>query len=239
MKKLFKLIKIIKTPHFLRGLFKGVPAATEHIKVLKNLNCDFIVDIGANKGQFALLVRSFFPTTKILSFEPLAEPANIFLALFKDDANVILHQIAIGSSADEALMHVSNRIDSSSLLPISARQTQLFPGTEENCVKRIKIAPLHFFSEDMEGVNGLLKIDVQGYELSTLRGCKKEFHRFSYIYVECSFVELYEGQSLAYEVIEYLNGNNFILVGVFNLYFDHNEVAIQGDFLFKKFSKEN
>ncbi|EQD29059.1 methyltransferase, FkbM family, partial [mine drainage metagenome] len=50
----------------------------------------------------------------------------------------------------------------------------------------------------------LLRLDVRGYELQALRGCEALLDRFRYVYCECSFVALYEGQALADEVIAWL-----------------------------------
>jgi Methyltransferase FkbM domain len=47
----------------------------------------------------------------------------------------------------------------------------------------------------------LLKLGVQGFERQALEGCRSLLSIFSYVYAECSFVELYAGQSLAHEVI--------------------------------------
>ena len=58
----------------MRALVKGSAAGTEHGLVLQGINSNFIVDVGANRGQFALVARKVFPKARILSFEPLAEP---------------------------------------------------------------------------------------------------------------------------------------------------------------------
>lgn len=47
----------------------------------------------------------------------------------------------------------------------------------------------------------LLKLGVQGFELQALLGCEDLLDRFAYVYVEYSFVELYEGQAFADAVI--------------------------------------
>ena len=52
------------------------------------------------------------------------------------------------------------------------------------------------------------------------------------LYVECSFVELYTGQALAHEVIAWLAGRGFVLKGVYNMGYDDQGRAVQGDFLF-------
>jgi len=73
---------------------------------------------------------------------------------------------------------------------------------------------------------------VQGFELEALRGCADLLECFAYVYAECSFVELYTGQALAHEVIDWLARHCFILTGLYNISYDKNGKAIQGDFLF-------
>ena len=46
--------------------------------------------------------------------------------------------------------------------------------------------------------------DEQGFELTALQGCEELLDRFEWVYAECSFIELYEGQALADEVIAWL-----------------------------------
>jgi hypothetical protein len=45
-------------------------------------------------------------------------------------------------------------------------------------------------------------------------------------------VELYTGQALAHEVIDWLARHCFILTGLYNISYDKNGKAVQGDFLF-------
>ncbi len=78
----------------------------------------------------------------------------------------------------------------------------------------------------------LLKLDVQGYELQALRGCETLLDAFAWVYCECSFVELYQGQALADEVIAWLRARGFALLGAYNMAFDHAGRAVQADFLF-------
>ena len=99
-------------------MLNRVLAGTEHRHVFKT-NLETVVDIGANRGQFALAVRRWAPKARIVSFEPLNDAANTFRNVFKKDSGVILHQAAIGPQAGEATIHVTAADDSSSLLPIS------------------------------------------------------------------------------------------------------------------------
>lgn len=218
----------------MRALKIGVAAGIEHKKVLMSLNnISIIIDIGANKGQFALISRHFFPDAKIISFEPLEKPARLYQSVFLEDKNAILHQVAIGTEVTEKIIHVSGKDDSSSLLPISSLQNDMFPGTAEVDLLKIKVAPLHNFILSSEiQFPALLKIDVQGYELKALKGCEDLLENFNYIYVECSFMELYEGQSYAQDVIIYLEQQDFVLKGTYNMSYDKKGNAVQADFLF-------
>lgn len=169
----------------------------------------------------------------MFAFEPISGPAARFGKVFQGDSRVMLHQAAIGPETDEATIHVSAADDSSSLLPISQVQQRLFPGTGEVRTETIKVGRLVDFVSAKEIAGpALLKLDVQGFELEALRRCEYLLGRFSQVYEECSFVELYSGQSLAHEVIAWLGERGFVLKGVYNMSYDRNGRAVQGDFLF-------
>ncbi len=239
MNKIRKMTKIIQTNYYLRMLlFYRVAAGVEHHKLgeyFHNETIRTIIDVGANRGQFAIVARQCFPKAKIVSFEPLKEPAILFRRVFQSDPNVTLHECAIGQREEEAIIHVSKADDSSSLLHISSTQTNLFPGTGEKEIRAIQVKPLDSVlrAADIKKP-ALLKMDVQGFELQALEGCRSLLSSFSYVYVECSFVELYSGQSLAHEIIDFLKTFGFILSGVYNVYYDKKGMAVQGDFLFSK-----
>jgi len=207
----------------------------EHERVLSGLDCRTVVDIGANRGQFALVARRRLPQARILSFEPLPAAAATFRAVFAGDDRVTLHEVAIGPAPGNATIHISRRDDSSSLLPITSAQVALFPGTAEVATDIVRVAPLREFIPAAKiEAPALLKVDVQGYELQALRGCEDLLSRFAYVYVECSFVELYASQALAGEVIAWLRERGFRLRGVHNMDYDRDGRAIQADFLFAR-----
>lgn len=202
--------------------------------MLDALDCRTVVDVGANRGQFALAARHRWPAARIVSFEPLDKPAVVFRKVFAGDELVTLHTAAIGPTEELGTMHLSGRDDSSSLLAITKLQNAVFPGTAEVGTVRVRVAPLAaFLDEATIGVPALLKIDVQGYELEVLRGCAPLLGRFDRIYCECSFVELYRGQSLAGTVVDWLAARGYTLSGVFNATYDRGR-AIQADFLFAR-----
>lgn len=228
-----KLSQIISDPFLVLALIKGAAAGTEHRWVLQEFNFDFIIDVGANCGQFALISRKVFPRAKIHSFEPLEEPAQIFKKIFGNDPNIILYPYAIGREKTTATIHVAKEDDSSSLLPVAEAQSSMFPGATEKETRQVTVLPL---SQALGNTSippaSLLKMDVQGFELEVLKGCEDILNKFSHLYIECSFIELYEGQALAHQIIAWLEQRSFILCGVYNMYYQKNGMAVQGDFLF-------
>lgn len=230
-----KLAAILRVSTWREALRRHqVAAGSEHLLVLRQFNgCRTVVDIGANRGQFALVARRCFPDARIVSFEPLPGPAAIFRRVFAQDHAVILHEAAVGPHAARSTMHVSARDDSSSLLPIAALQSAMFPGTAEVSTTEVSVASLNAFIDAADiAAPALLKLDVQGFELEALAGCEPLLSLFDWVYCECSFVELYATQKLAADVIEWLSDRGFRLQGMFNPAYDSEGRAIQADFLF-------
>lgn len=235
LRQIIKAFRCCKLPLHRRALWSGVAASIEHEQLLKSLNFNTIIDIGANRGQFSLLARGCFPFANIISFEPLPEPAKIFKNIFSADIQTKLFETAIGPETKETVMHLSARDDSSSLLAISSLQEENFPGTNEIGTVNIKVAPLDNFLNQSDIIGpALLKLDVQGFELEALTGCESFLENFDMIYCECSFIELYSSQKLAKDIILWLSNRGFHLEGVYNTSYDIFGRAIQADFLFRR-----
>jgi FkbM family methyltransferase len=229
-----KIIRTLWIREYRVALLRArVFASTEHDRIIDELALGTIVDIGANRGQFALCVRRLYPRAKIFSFEPLQKPAETYRKLFANDHNVRLFNRAIAAEAGSAAMHVSRWDVSSSLLPFAQAQHDNFPFTEESRRETVSMSTLSdcLDRDSIEGT-ALLKLDVQGYELMALRGCEDLLAKFSYVYVEASFIELYVGQGLATDVIAYLFTKGFKLICVANPSKGNARRPIQADFLF-------
>jgi len=235
LRQVRKVFGLAGTPLYRRGLAQGIAAAIEHAPLLVALRPSFVVDIGANVGQFSLAVRQHCPLTPIVAFEPLPRAAARYRRLFAGDGATRLEQVAVGATAGDATMNVSRRGDSSSLLPIGPLQTMTFAGTERVGTELVTVAPLSAYLTTADIPAGaLLKIDVQGYELPVIEGCGALLAAFDHVYVELSFIELYEGQALAGEVMARLEILGFRLTGLRCATIDAAGAIIQADFLFTR-----
>ena len=236
MRRFAKLRAILMVGPYRAALLRHrVAAAVEHEAALGSLELRTVVDIGANRGQFSLFALHSFPDATIISLEPLSAPAARFRRVFAGERRVTLHHAALGQKSGQATMHVSGHDDSSSLLPITAVQAQLFRGTDEVRTETVRIGPLsEFLGTRSIDEPALLKLDVQGYELEALRACEELLERFAYVCAEGSFIELYEGQVLADELVAWLRGRGYALVCVYGTISDELGRTVQADMLFKR-----
>jgi len=228
-----RLMRLLGHRRYWKPLSRGVAASVEHNDVPFRRDHLTVLDVGASNGQFALFAEGRFPAAQILSFEPLKEPASTLRRVTGDRVRV--ETVALGSAAGLAEINVSGRDDSSSLLPIGERQVREFPGTARQSTATIEVSTLD------SAVNGsvarpcLLKIDVQGFELEVLKGAHEVLGQVDEALVECSFVELYEGQALADEVIAFMLDRRLRLAGVHGIVFSGDGEPVQADFLFRRY----
>ena len=236
--RLKKIFAILKSWTYLKTFLRlRVAPAIEHDH-LWGLGFETVVDVGANKGQFSLAASKHLGRSlKIFAFEPQATESKVFQSLFRTCPNVVLYEVAIGPRTREVSMNISKSKDSSSLLEITGLQNDLYPNTEKVSTEIIKERPLVSFlgAEQISGLS-LLKIDVQGYEKSVLEGSAGLLKEFDYLYCECSYVELYEGQTLAHDIIRELYEASFKVIGVYNTSYASDGASIQSDLLFQRFS---
>ena len=66
-----------------------------------------------------------------------------------------------------------------------------------------------------------------------------DLNLIKYVYIECSYIELYKNQPLFDEIKKYLEDLHFTLVKEVNLTLDSSGKKIQSDFLFTNNKKLN
>jgi FkbM family methyltransferase len=233
LKKTRKLLEALSNPKYWNGLRHGIAPTFEHKLALQGLNVRTVLDVGANRGQFSLLARCLYPAATIYAFEPLQRPAEQFRALFAGQANVHLFQVGIGEALGDTKMFVANDHHASSSILKAHKQSQIF-GSRETGEETVRVGRLNdFLPVDRLRPPCLLKIDVQGYELQVINGCREALPFVDYLYVECCYVELYARQALAHEILRRLGEFGFALRGTYNQHCDPKEGPVIADFLFQ------
>ncbi|MGE4339245.1 MAG: FkbM family methyltransferase, partial [Pigmentiphaga sp.] len=185
-------------------------------------------------GQFALYCLQSWPSVKVICIEPLPIPAATIQRLFPID-QVRLVRTAISDHTGVSPMYVTRADDSSSMLQVESSYALSSNHLSLDHVEEgINLDTLdRVLAEEILPQDTLLKIDVQGTEDKVLLGARAVLPKIRWIYVECSYQEIYVGQKLASWVVATLNEAGFELAGVYNQSVRGGGSAIQADFLFE------
>lgn len=186
------------------------------LSLLRRCNIDVVLDVGANRGQYAKnLIRSGFGG-RIISFEPLPDAFEILQSRSQKVPGWDAVPLALSSQAGEATLNIAGNSDSSSMHPMLQRHLQSAP--ESKYVDSITVQKDRLDKRIDQWVNRsdrtFLKIDVQGHELEVLEGSKDCFDRIVGLEIELSLVPLYEGQILWQEMIQRLDDQGFVLASI-------------------------
>jgi FkbM family methyltransferase len=230
--RLVKALRLARRPRLWRPAVRGTVASLEHADVPFRHDYATVLDVGSSRGQFALFALERFPRAHLRCFEPLEASREALVGVLAAERTTV-HPVAVGKNDGSAILHVSASDDSSSLLPIGRRQIAEFPGTEEQRTEEVSVRALDTLLDDIPRPS-LLKIDVQGGELDVLKGASRCLGSIDTVFVEASFVELYESQALATDVIVALAEHGFALTGVYGVARGRHGECLQGDFMFDR-----
>jgi FkbM family methyltransferase len=230
-----KLFGVLREPEYRHAVRHGVAASVEHEAIPLRSDFRTVLDVGANRGQFAVFAARRFPGATLFCFEPLPGAREQLVRAIKTPSRLRLSDVALGASTEAAEFHVSSADDSSSLPPISRRQSEAFPGTGERTTVTVQVRRLDEMLTAPElNTPVLLKLDVQGAELAVLEGAELLLPSIDAVLVEVSFVELYAGQPLADAVWAKLRESGFSCRGAWSMTYGPKRECLQGDFLFAR-----
>ncbi|MEJ2887935.1 FkbM family methyltransferase [Actinomycetospora aeridis] len=226
-----KLSRAVRHRSYLRALRRGVLASTENEDAKLSRGFATVLDVGANRGQFAVFARQNWPGARLVCFEPLAEAACRIREVV--DGPVEVHEVGVGAAPAVSTLHIAGRDDSSSLREIG-RQAEEFPGTASTGSREVPVVTLADHLDDDVARPVLLKIDAQGCEMDVLRGAGDGLDRVDEILCECSFVELYTGQALAGAIVAHLVERGFVLAHVSGMLLSAAGRPLQAEFTFRR-----
>lgn len=185
--------------------------------MLDSRRVDLVLDVGANRGQFAREIRAAGYRGTILSVEPLEHAHSELerVAAF-DPLWQVATRGAAGATEAQMQINVSANSVSSSMLPASARLRASAPGAAYIAQQMISVRRLDDIAAPALAAARapFIKIDTQGFEWQVLDGATTSLDRAVGLCVEASLVSLYEGQRLWFDVIERIEGIGFEVWGV-------------------------
>jgi FkbM family methyltransferase len=203
---------------------------------LQDLKIATILDIGANVGQFAGMIRAIIPGAMIYSFEPLEECFRELNARAPSLSPMQCFQYALGTEDGVVTMHRNDFSASSSFLPLAKGHRDAFPFAQRTTDIQIPVRSLDTIAPELTLKSPILmKADIQGYELKMLCGAPKTLSLVDVLILEISFVELYAGQPLFHDLYEHLQVRGFRYTGSLEQVNDPKSGAVlQGDLVFRR-----
>ena len=214
-------------------------ASLRRAYILQSKKINLLLDIGANKGTYAMKARRTGYKGLIISFEPLTKAFQILKRNAVSDPNWCCVQKAIGDTDGVAEINVSGHMTSSSLLTILDKHLEAMPDSAYVGTEKVSTACLDKALDDMKIIKDdkfiCIKADVQGYEKHVLRGAIKTLMRTKVIEIELTLVPLYEGGALYIDMVEHLERLGFSLVSIEPVFSDPKTgYVLQADGIFVK-----
>ena len=205
-----------------------------HLKS-KGINIQYVLDIGAYRGDFTETIHSVWSSAIVKQFEaderqkPFLQQNAYITLLGNTDGDVVNYYTieesdsisSTGSSIFKELTH------------FYTDKTTIIKQKETITIDTLD-SKYNFFGNWKD--YGLVKLDTQGSELLILEGAssflKKKIPRF--ILIECSWTQYNDGSPLLVDVINYLDKLDYRAKDIFDASYDNNGNLIQTDILFER-----
>lgn len=201
---------------------------------------DLLVDVGANRGQFARSARELGYAGVIVSLEPQAALARELRtrAARTDPAWHIIHG---GAGDSEAELVLQTYVDDTFSSLHHANQTAhqrfgglLAPGKSETVIVRPLDAWLAA-SPYAAASRVVLKTDTQGHDLAVLRGAPQTLAKAVTVLAEASLVPLYDSSATIEDLSGHLAAFGLRLGGAYAVSHDDRDLAaLELDCLFTR-----
>lgn len=194
-------------------------------ELLSKLHVDCVIDVGANEGQYARLLRRLGFAGQILSFEPNIEVFRVMQQAFAKDHAWRGFNCALGGSEGELDFHVFEHSQISSFLPGSERVHSRLVRTVKVPVRRLD-AFLPQILPEWSNKRIFLKCDTQGFDLEVVKGAEGTLGQVYGLQSEIAVQSLYEGMSRYLEALTFYESLGFVLIDLWL-----NNRTVEGDVL--------
>lgn len=186
-------------------------------KILLNRHAiDLVLDVGANKGQYAKKILDVGYRGDVISFEPLPSAfAELEIAAERNPQWTCVN-LAVGETNAEVFLNESANSQSSSILSMLPSHVAAAPESRYVAGQLVRMTRLDSYLRDRvhESSRVWLKLDVQGYERRVLEGATDTIPLVQVIETELSLIPLYASQQLMCDDIGYLADLGFRLVWI-------------------------
>jgi FkbM family methyltransferase len=160
------------------------------IYLLRLNSARWIVDVGANHGDFAEAATAFFPEANILLVEPVPQLHDeLQRRCARNGGKWLLEKCALGAEEAVLPLHVAADQDAiGSLAGFSPEYQRLNPQSEITQIScKVRQLDAVAVERKISGID-LLKIDVEGFEFEVVKGAVRALEFTRALIVEVSLV---------------------------------------------------
>lgn len=194
--------------------------------MLRQLDIDVTLDIGANEGGYHRLLREETGYTgRVVSFEPVPDVYARLARAAAGDPLWSTHQAALGDFDGELDIHVTRRSTMSSFLQRDDARLRdfgyahLLNVTEVIRTEPVTVRRLDSVFDDVvpgrRDARIFLKCDTQGFDMQVLAGAERSLAGVMALQIELSIRPIYAGAPGYIEVLQSLNDRGFDILGVY------------------------
>lgn len=197
---------------------KKSPTLESHLaNLVRQFRIDLVIDVGANTGQFGLLLREIGYKEYIYSFEPVKSVYQKLIANSHQDEKWKTFNLGISDHSGMAEINVFESSDFSSLLNINELAKSTFKKIGVGGKELINLETLDeaLANENLHGRRILLKMDTQGHDLSVFKGSEKTRANVVVMLSEISFQQIYDGMPSYLESLETYGSTGFVVTGLY------------------------
>jgi FkbM family methyltransferase len=189
---------------------------------------NIIFDLGANNGSIANKYKALFPAAAVYCFEPFPDVCERLREAVKSFSDVQVYEKAVAEKSGKHSFFVNKSVDTNSLL----RPQKIGLSSDEQVKNKFEIevdviSINEFCAEKNIDHIDILKMDIQGGELSALKGATDllQQKKIGLIYAECYFMPQYEEQPLFQDIVTYLYSMGYQLQDIYDPYYGNLSLA--------------
>lgn len=186
-------------------------------KIMRDFEIDCVFDIGANRGQYASMLRKHARFNgHIISIEPMPDAAAEILEKSREDTSWVVEQLAVDIDAGQQSFSIMAGDEFSSLRKPSAKQPEATLAGNK-VVKEISVTTdtlENLFRKYQSKYNfkrPFLKLDTQGNDVNVVKSGDAIINQFVGMQSELAIVELYDESAPFFEALSYYEALGFSL----------------------------
>lgn len=209
------LYGILQLPQFSRIIARLNRILERHTlkTLLGELAIEYVIDVGANEGQYAALLHRLGYEGMILSFEPNVEVFRVLQKRFAEQSNWRGFNYALGSSEGQLQLNIYEESSISSFLHGNDKIKNA------SKIHHVDTVPVHRLDAvlpalipDLEKRRIFIKSDTQGFDLEVVKGAEGVMKSIWGLQSELSVQPIYHDMPKYLDTLGYFECLGFVLV---------------------------